>query len=113
MINLPCFTHAALNANLRRIDLVCKLVSPAVTGIFLQYTGPFATTIFVAGWNVVSFFGELLLVWLVYRMIPTLAVKKLRRQSTIDMTGLMEEDEDESEDQQVSEVTAIMLVQAT
>ena len=88
---------------MRRIDLVCKLVSPAVTGIFLQHTGPFATTLIVAVWNVVSFFGELFLVWLVYRLVPTLAVKKLRKQSTIDMTGLMDEDEevDGSEDQQV------------
>ena len=80
---------------MRRIDLLCKLLAPAIAGIFLQHAGAFATTIIVAGWNVVSFFAELLLVWLVYRMIPTLAIKKTRKQSTIDMTGLIEEEEGE------------------
>ena len=89
------FIPTALNANMRRIDLLCKLLAPAIAGIFLQHAGAFATTIIVAGWNVVSFFAELLLVWLVYRMIPTLAIKKTRKQSTIDMTGLMEEEEGE------------------
>ena len=64
---------------MRRIDLLCKLLAPATTGILLYNTGPFATTIIVAGWNVVSFFGELGLVWQLYRMIPTLAVKKYRK----------------------------------
>ena len=80
---------------MRRIDLLCKLLAPAIAGIFLQHAGAFSTTIIVAGWNVVSFFMELFLVWLVYRMIPTLAVKKLRKQSTIDMTGLIEGEEGE------------------
>jgi iron-regulated transporter 1 len=88
---------------MRRIDLLCKLLAPAIAGIFLQHAGPFATTIIVAGWNVISFFCELLLVWLVYRLIPTLAVKKTRKQSTIDMTGLMEEEEGEGEEVSVCE----------
>ena len=83
---------------MRRIDLVCKLLAPAVTGIFLQQTGPFATTLIVAGWNIVSFFGELGLIWVVYKMIPTLAFKKLRKKSTIDMSNLIEpEGEDEGQ----------------
>ena len=38
--------------------------------------------------------------WIVYRLIPTLAVKKTRKQSTIDMTSLIEPEED-GEDKQV------------
>ena len=64
---------------MRRIDLLCKLLAPATTGVLLSLTGPFATTIIVASWNVVSFFGELCLLWLVYRLIPTLTVKKYRK----------------------------------
>ena len=94
---------AALNANMRRIDLLCKLLAPATTGILLYNTGPFATTIIVAAWNVASFFGELSLLWLVYRMIPTLAVKKYRTpaidtetQKEQEVTLELEEDEGSS-----------------
>ena len=64
---------------MRRIDLLCKLLAPTVTGVLLSLTSPFATTIIVASWNVISFFGELSLLWLVYKLIPTLAVKKYRK----------------------------------
>ena len=97
---------------MRRIDLLCKLLAPAIAGIFLQHAGAFSTTIIVAGWNVVSFFGELFLIWLVYRMIPTLAIKKIRKQSTIDMTGLIEEEEEEveEEEEEGSEVSVCVCV---
>ena len=74
----------ALNANMRRIDLVCKLLAPAVAGVILQFMGPLTTTIIVATWNVVSFVAELGLVVLVYRWVPTLAVKKFRKRSTFE-----------------------------
>lgn len=64
---------------MRRIDLCCKLLAPALTGVILQHTGPFYTTVLVAIWNIVSFFGELGLLWMVYKLIPTLAAKKLRK----------------------------------
>lgn len=63
---------------MRRIDLCCKLFAPALTGVFLQYAGPFYTTVIVAVWNVVSFFGELGLLWIVYKLVPSLSVKKVR-----------------------------------
>lgn len=63
---------------MRRIDLCCKLLAPALTGVILQHAGPFATTVIVAIWNVISFFGELGLLWIAYKLIPSLAVKKLR-----------------------------------
>ena len=74
-----CSYCAALNSNMRRIDLLCKLLAPTVTGVLLSLTSPFATTIIVASWNVISFFGELSLLWLLYKLIPTLAVKKYRK----------------------------------
>ena len=112
-----CSSCAALNSNMRRIDLLCKLLAPTVTGVLLSLTSPFATTIIVASWNVISFFGELSLLWLVYKLIPTLAVKKYRktvvtlemqkRDSSEDVEGeeessasskLKEEDDDTLED---------------
>ena len=80
---------------MRRIDLLCKLLAPAITGVFLQHTGAFVTTIIVAGWNVASFFLELSLVWLVYRMVPPLAVKKKRKPS---LAFAKEEEEEEEEE---------------
>lgn len=68
-----------LNSNMRRIDLCCKLMAPAITGIVLQWMGPFATTLFVASWNVISFFAELSLIRVVYQLIPPLAKKKTRK----------------------------------
>ena len=63
---------------MRRIDLICKLCAPALVGIFLQHTGPFITTLIIAGWNIVSFILEVLLITVVYENVPTLAIKKLR-----------------------------------
>ncbi len=73
-----CPFSAVLNSNMRRIDLCCKLLAPFLTGVVLQWAEPLITTLFVAGWNIVSFFAELGLVWMVYKLIPPLAKKKLR-----------------------------------
>lgn len=70
--------YIVLNANMRRIDLCCKLLAPALTGVILQHAGSFATTVIVAVWNIVSFFGELGLLWIVYQLIPSLSIKKAR-----------------------------------
>lgn len=66
---------------MRRIDLCCKLLAPALAGIILQYAGPFITTVIVAAWNIVAFFGEVGLLWMVYNLVPRMADKKLRTTS--------------------------------
>ncbi|XP_019851220.1 PREDICTED: solute carrier family 40 member 1-like [Amphimedon queenslandica] len=83
-------TLALLNANLRRIDLLCKLFAPVVAGLLLSHThslvpfirydlaGGFAATVIIGLWNIVSYFGELSLLTIVYKLIPSLADKKLR-----------------------------------
>ena len=63
---------------MQRIDLICKLCAPAIVGVFLQHTGPFITTLIIAGWNIVSFILEVVLITTVYKAVPTLANKKLR-----------------------------------
>ena len=77
---------------MRRIDLLCKLLAPAITGVFLQHTGPFVTTLIVAGWNIISFFGELGLVRVVYRMVPTLAIKKYRKPRNVELLAFSNPD---------------------
>ena len=85
--NLFCIV---LNSNLRRIDLLCKLLAPIVAGVLLTHThslvpfirydlaGGFAATVIIGLWNIVSYFGELSLLNAVYKMVPALADKKLR-----------------------------------
>jgi iron-regulated transporter 1 len=83
-------TLSVLNANMRRIDLSCKLLAPIVAGILLTHTqslipslspamaGGFMATLIIGLWNVISFFGELSLLILVYRFVPALSTKNLR-----------------------------------
>ena len=88
---------------MRRIDLICKLLAPAVAGVILQFTGAFITTIVVAVWNIVSFFAELGLVWLVYHWVPALAVKKLRQPSNVSDALIEKEEEGDQEEGQKRE----------
>ena len=90
---------------MRRIDLACKLLAPIVAGVMLSFVGGFGTTVFIAGWNIVSFFGELSLLWAVYRMIPSLAVKKLRKGTLVVVDG--EEKDDKEEENGELEVAAV------
>ncbi len=88
--NYVTFFLIVLNANMRRIDLVCKLLAPIVAGVLMTHTsslmpslpvemaGGFIATVFIGVWNVVSFFAELSLMYIVYRLLPTLMEKKLR-----------------------------------
>ena len=92
-----------LNANMRRIDLVCKLVAPAVAGVILQFTSPLTTTIVVALWNAISFFAELGLVMLVYHWVPALARKKIRRSDLFEQLDDREGDGEEEEGEEKDE----------
>ena len=69
----------ALNACMRRIDLCCKLMAPVLVGAVITYTDYFTSTLFVASWNVISYFAEFGLLCIVYYYIPTLAHKKYRK----------------------------------
>lgn len=92
---------------MRRIDLFCKLLAPIAAGVLLAHTstlvslsdeelgGGFVTTIVIGSWNVVSFFGELGILIIVYRLVPALSIKKLRKKSLV---------EDNSEDNNTEEV---------
>ena len=83
---------------MRRIDLLCKLLAPILAGVLLgvKDVGGFGTTLFIAAWNIVSFFGELGLLWAVYKMLPSLAVKRLRKGTRV----VEAKDEDEEKDEE-------------
>ena len=96
------FTHdfTALNACMRRIDLCCKLMAPVLIGAVITYTDYFTSTLFVAGWNVFSYFAEFGLLYIVYYYVPTLAHKKYRK-STLSTISFEDQAEDCAEEVQV------------
>ena len=91
-----CFV-TALNAYMRRIDLCCKLMAPLLVGAIITYTDYFTSTLFVAGWNVISYFAEFGLLCIVYYYIPTLAHKNIRKQSLLSENSEDRREEDEEE----------------
>ena len=115
MIAVVMFSRTVLNANMRRIDLLCKLLAPIVAGVLLTHTGSFlpslpsalaggfAATVIIGLWNVVSFFGELSLLVVVYRLVPALAIKKLRGK---DDREKRDEEFEEEEEEEVAKVKA-------
>ena len=86
----PFLLSPVLNANMRRIDLACKLLAPISAGVLLTHTsslmpslsadmaGGFVATVAIGVWNVVSFFAEFSLMYLLYKQLPLLKSKKLR-----------------------------------
>lgn len=47
-----------MNGIMRRIDLFCKLVAPALTGVGWGFVGGTIGTLFVSAWNCVSYLFE-------------------------------------------------------
>lgn len=84
---------------MRRLDLLCKLLAPIFAGVLLTHTqsllpylqpdlaGGFVATIIIGLWNVLSFFGELGLLILVYHLVPALSIKKLRNKDQTETEG--------------------------
>ena len=91
-----CFV-TALNACMRRIDLCCKLMAPLLVGAIITYTDYFTSTLFVAGWNVISYFAEFGLLCIVYYYIPPLAHKNIRKHSLLLENSEDRREEDEEE----------------
>ncbi|KAJ7354739.1 hypothetical protein OS493_030516 [Desmophyllum pertusum] len=66
---------ASTNAILRRIDLCCKILAPILVGQIMTYISKVAGVLFLAGWNVVSVFGEYFLLWKVFQSVTGLSQK--------------------------------------
>lgn len=66
------------NTTLRRIDLSCKVLSPAAFGVIMQYSGGDPTVraaigaMVVAVWNLLSFPIELIMTYQMYSFVPQL-----------------------------------------
>ena len=65
---------ADMNATMRRLDLVCKILAPIVAGLLLSGTSPAVVVIFIGAWNVLSMAPELLFLQWAFAAEPRLAL---------------------------------------
>ncbi|XP_049402482.1 solute carrier family 40 member 2-like isoform X2 [Solanum stenotomum] len=70
-----------MNSTIRRIDLICKLFAPVITGFIISFVSLTASAMTLALWNVISVFLEYWLLTSVYNGIPALSESSLRRAS--------------------------------
>ncbi|KAM3204845.1 solute carrier family 40 member 2 isoform X1 [Capsicum annuum] len=70
-----------MNSIIRRIDLICKLFAPVVTGFIISFVSLTASAMTLALWNIISVCLEYWLLTSVYSGIPALRESSLRRVS--------------------------------
>ncbi|GAY32154.1 hypothetical protein CUMW_000870 [Citrus unshiu] len=77
-----------MNSIIRRIDLTCKLLAPAITGFIISFVSLQASAMTLAIWTTVTVWVEYWLFMSVYKGIPALAEssqRRIRRSMPIDM----------------------------
>ncbi|KAJ7950064.1 Solute carrier family 40 protein [Quillaja saponaria] len=72
-----------MNSATRRIDLVCKLFAPVITGFIISFVSLKASAITLALWNTISVWVEYWLFMSVYKGIPALGQSSQRRISRL------------------------------
>ncbi|XP_042052633.1 solute carrier family 40 member 2-like isoform X1 [Salvia splendens] len=70
-----------MNSVIRRIDLICKLFAPVITGFVISFVSLTASALALAIWNIVSVFLIYILLMSVYKGIPRLRDVSERRVS--------------------------------
>ncbi|KAL0910768.1 hypothetical protein M5K25_018853 [Dendrobium thyrsiflorum] len=68
-----------MNSIIRRIDLICKLFAPVLTGFIISFVSLVASAVILALWNVLSVWLEYWLWITVYNGFPALSENKQRR----------------------------------
>ena len=95
---------AALNATLRRINLISKLVSPLFCGELMSALSLTWGAAFIAVWNFCSMFVEYYLLKTVYYRVPELSKKQLKSQDEAKLLSDSTENDNEIlEDQYAKE----------
>ncbi|XP_020578242.1 solute carrier family 40 member 1-like isoform X3 [Phalaenopsis equestris] len=70
---------AEMNSTVRRIDLICKLFAPVLTGFIISFVSLVASAVTLALWNVLSVWLEYWLWITVYHGFPALSESRERR----------------------------------
>jgi iron-regulated transporter 1 len=65
-------TQSRLNANMRRIDLICSIVAPLAVGVLSTVSNAAAASLAISLWSFISLFIEFYLNGWVYTNIPAL-----------------------------------------
>ncbi|CDP06418.1 unnamed protein product [Coffea canephora] len=68
-----------MNATIRRIDLVCKLFAPVVSGFIISFVSLTASALTLAIWNILSVCLQYWLLMSVYNGIPALSESSQKR----------------------------------
>ncbi|KAI3414484.1 Solute carrier family 40 protein [Psidium guajava] len=83
----PPETLTQMNSVIRRIDLVCKLFAPVVSGFFISFASLKASAVAFALWNFASVWLQYWLMSCVYKGIPALKENNQRRRQQIPSDG--------------------------
>jgi len=62
---------------MRSIDLTTNVLAPVVVGQILTFASPFAGTVFIGTWNILSLVIEYYLLNLIYANVPELSQKEV------------------------------------
>lgn len=79
-----------INSMMRRIDLVCKLLSPVISGFIISFISLKASAMTLAVWNIISVWLEYWLFTSVYDGIPALEESSQRRVSRLALRDMGE-----------------------
>lgn len=82
---------ASMSANLRAIDLSTAILAPIATGQIIYFIHLKYGAVFIAAWNLVSVFIEYVLIRKVYKQVPALKNKKLKKSKGKDIEETEEE----------------------
>ncbi|KAI8557164.1 hypothetical protein RHMOL_Rhmol05G0315000 [Rhododendron molle] len=87
-----------LNSVIRRIDLICKLGAPVVTGIIISFVSLKASALTLSIWNILSVFLQYWLLMSVYNGIPSLGERNQKR-AALRLSPVPEESPSTSQEQ--------------
>ncbi|XP_059428892.1 solute carrier family 40 member 2-like [Corylus avellana] len=80
-----------INSIIRRIDLICKLFGPVLSGFLISFVSLTASAVALALWNAISIWVEYWLFISVYNGIPALGESSERRISRLSPVEVVEE----------------------
>ncbi|KAJ4830696.1 Solute carrier 40 member 2 [Turnera subulata] len=87
--NLPGLL-TTMNSTIRRIDLICKLLAPVVSGFIISFISIKASAMALALWNMLASWAEYWLFMTVYEGIPALGESSQRKISRFSLGDLEE-----------------------
>eukprot|EP00262_Sarcandra_glabra_P003893 TRINITY_DN1473_c0_g1_i2.p1 TRINITY_DN1473_c0_g1~~TRINITY_DN1473_c0_g1_i2.p1 ORF type:complete len:570 (+),score=72.03 TRINITY_DN1473_c0_g1_i2:345-2054(+) len=76
-----------MNSVIRRIDLTCKLLAPVFSGFIISFISMKASAVILALWNTISVWLQYWLLISVYKGIPALSERNIRRSHSLESSS--------------------------